>query len=67
MFFSKQIYYFGNIKDTENKPLKFASVVLFKSTDSTQIADTITDVKGFYSFENIKKGNYYIQTLESVL
>ncbi|TAG59685.1 MAG: hypothetical protein EAZ27_00360 [Cytophagales bacterium] len=54
----------GNIKDTENKPLEYASVVLFKSDDSLQVAGTITNEKGFYTFENIKKGSYYFQALQ---
>lgn len=55
---------FGQLKNTENQPLSYASVVLFKSIDSIQIAGTITDEKGFYSFENIKKGNYFLQALQ---
>ncbi len=54
----------GTIKDTENKSLEYASVVLFKSIDSTQIAGTITDENGFYAFENIKKGSYYLQSMQ---
>jgi hypothetical protein len=43
-----------------NKPLEYASVVLFNSADSTIISGTMTSSDGKFVIEHIPNGNYYL-------
>ena len=53
----------GRVADRQtNQPLAYCSVALFKSQDSTLITGLLTDEKGFFQFENITAGQYYLQT-----
>ncbi len=40
--------YKGTVKDTQNKPIPFANVVLFSLPDSTFVTGTTTDDKGVF-------------------
>ena len=45
----------GYIKNTNGEPLPFANIYITTITDSTIINGTLSDIKGYYKFEN--KGN----------
>jgi outer membrane receptor protein involved in Fe transport len=51
----------GKLHDSNQKPIEFATVALYKSTDSTIIKGTISDSAGHYIFEKTSEGQYYIQ------
>ncbi len=52
----------GEILDnTSNEPLEYASVTLLKSTDNTLIAGVLSDAKGKFKIEKLKKGNYVLK------
>ena len=51
----------GKITDTENTPLEYATVSLFNQKDSTLVTGTITNAEGFFQFEEIQLGNYYLK------
>lgn len=53
----------GKITDYNGNPLSGIAVLLLQSSDSTSIADHITDDKGNFSFRNINKGIYFITTV----
>ena len=50
----------GKVTDESGRPLEYATVALFKLPDSTQANASLTDDKGFFMFENIKHGEYYV-------
>ena len=50
----------GKVKDNLGNTIQFATVVLYKLPDSTQIEAILTDEKGEYKFLNIKSGTYYV-------
>lgn len=58
---------YGIIYDKKDKkPLSKASVILFKKIRShlyIPIKATITDEKGFYSFNKVKRGRYFIKSI----
>ncbi len=47
--------YKGTVKDTENKPIPFANVVLFSLPDSTFVTGTTTEENGNFLLESKKK------------
>lgn len=52
----------GSVIDRQTKqPLPYCSVALFKSQDSTLAAGLLTSDKGFFKFENLVAGSYYLQ------
>lgn len=53
----------GSVADRQtNEPMAYCSVALFKSLDSTLVTGSLTSEKGFFKFENIAYGQYYLQT-----
>lgn len=50
----------GIVNDAGGKPVKDASVLLLKSSDSSLVMGMISNAAGKYSFENINKGNYLV-------
>lgn len=51
----------GNIFDaTNNQPLEFANVSLFRVKDSSLATGAIADAKGHYLIEDVKPGKYYL-------
>lgn len=44
-----------------NTPMEFANVVLFNSSDSSQVTGTVTNKEGIFSLEKIRRGNYYVK------
>ncbi|GGD20179.1 TonB-dependent receptor domain-containing protein [Hyunsoonleella pacifica] len=51
----------GVIVDEENTPLEYATAALFEAKSGTLIAGVISNEKGIFNIENIKRGNYYIE------
>ena len=52
--------YQGNILTINQKPIEFASVIIYPSEDSTQIIGLSTNEQGSFKFENLKTGNYFL-------
>lgn len=50
----------GTVTDENETPLEFVNVILHASADSSMIKAAITDEKGFFSFESIPSGQYFI-------
>jgi outer membrane receptor protein involved in Fe transport len=50
----------GKIIDSQNQPLPYANVILYKIGNETTPKGTVSDDNGDYSFKNIVKGNYKI-------
>ncbi len=48
----------GNLKDTNNLEVAYATVFLFQMPDSTFYKGTVTDSNGRFDFENIARGEY---------
>ncbi|SKB78777.1 TonB-dependent receptor domain-containing protein [Dyadobacter psychrophilus] len=52
----------GNVIDRQSRqPLAYCSVALFKSQDSSLVTGLLTSEKGYFKFENITSGPYYLQ------
>ena len=51
----------GNVNDATGKPLKSASVLLYRAKDSGLAKTAITDDKGAYNMPVSKPGNYFIK------
>ena len=51
----------GIVKDAEGKPLPYANTILFKASDSTQVAGISADDSGLFVLRAIPKGLYYLQ------
>src|SRR5665647_2093132 len=50
----------GTVADAGGKPIKDASVLLLKSSDSSLVKGMVSDAAGKYAFENINKGSYMV-------
>ena len=55
----------GHVSDEKDVPALYATVILYKSTDSTVVKKVLTTATGDYQFENIPTGNYLI-SIESL-
>lgn len=52
----------GNIKEkTTNSPMSYITVAIKTEKDSTLVIGTITNEEGLFTFNNLKKGNYFIE------
>jgi len=51
----------GQLKDTINEPVAYATVMLLNPKDSTLTNFTATDTKGNFAFRNIKKMDYILK------
>ncbi len=51
----------GRVKDAQGEPLPFANTILFKVSDSTQVAGISADDSGFFRLSGIPSGVYYLQ------
>jgi len=51
----------GIITDTENEPIYYATVALYNSEDSTLVKGVSSELDGYYKFENVTQGQYYIK------
>lgn len=52
----------GVVIDEQNKPVDYATVSLFKATDSILVKTAVTDPNGKFQFQNINSGTYFIKT-----
>lgn len=50
----------GVIRDSTQKPVEFATIMLMHSPDSVFIKGAVTEGDGSYVFENVVAGKYYI-------
>lgn len=50
----------GKVIDAENKPVEFANIVLFRTSDTAMITGVITDNTGRFELTGIENGNYYL-------
>jgi ferric enterobactin receptor len=54
----------GNVTDAKSKlPVEYASVALFKTTDSTLVAGQVTRANGEFEFAKIQKGSYRLKVV----
>ncbi len=51
----------GKIVDDTDYPLEYATAALFRQNDSTLITGVITDINGFFTIDDLKRGTYYIE------
>ncbi|MFM9944826.1 MAG: TonB-dependent receptor domain-containing protein [Bacteroidia bacterium] len=51
----------GSVTDEKNKPLEFASILVMKSTDSSNVAGAITNEAGNFIIDNLPFNNYLIR------
>jgi hypothetical protein len=58
---SAQFTITGQLKDTINEPIAYATVMLLNPKDSTLTNFTATDSKGNFSFKNIKRTDYILK------
>jgi outer membrane receptor protein involved in Fe transport len=47
-------------QDGQRKPVEFASVALFRTSDSSAVAGVISDEKGYFSITGIPDGTFYM-------
>jgi hypothetical protein len=59
---SAQTKIYGKITDTSGKPVLYANVLLLNAKDSVLVKGTLTNESGRFTFENITKGKYLINT-----
>lgn len=52
----------GMVKDEQNKAVDYATVGLFKTTDSALVKTAMTDASGKFQFSNINTGSYFLKT-----
>ena len=57
----KQIDINGTVLDEQRKPIDYATVGLFKLSDSSLVKTAMTTPEGKFSFPNIVAGSYYIK------
>lgn len=50
----------GQVIDSLQQPLEFASVFLLKEKDSSMVFSTLSDETGHFVFENVSAGNYLL-------
>jgi outer membrane receptor protein involved in Fe transport len=50
----------GKIMSEDNEPVIFANIFLHNSTDSTLAKVEVSDIKGFFTFQNIDQGSYFL-------
>lgn len=51
----------GMVRDAADKPLSFATIMLFTAADTGLVRGTLSTEKGDFIFENIPAGNYFLQ------
>lgn len=51
----------GKVSDENNKPVYFATVVLFNQNDSAVVKTATTDTKGKFRFSDFADGSYYTE------
>ena len=54
----------GQVKDEQGLPVDLANVILLQLPDSTEVSVKTTDTSGYYSFENISKGEYTLVSMQ---
>lgn len=58
---AKQVDVNGLVLDEQRKPIDYATVGLFKSSDSSLVKTAMTTPEGKFSFPSIASGTYYIK------
>jgi outer membrane receptor protein involved in Fe transport len=49
------------VTGTDNKPLEYASVGIYRASDSTLVTGSLTDSKGMFTVENLPFGKFYVE------
>lgn len=57
----KQIDVNGTVLDEQRKPIDYATVGLFKASDSSLVKTAMTTPEGKFNFPNVTAGSYYIK------
>jgi outer membrane receptor protein involved in Fe transport len=50
----------GQIVQTGNQPVSFATITLLKAKDSSLVKGAVADINGQYEFEQVKEGRYLV-------
>ena len=50
----------GQVVQTGNKPVEFATITLLKASDSSLVKGAIADINGKYEIEPVKEGKYLV-------
>jgi hypothetical protein len=58
-----QTYIVGKLLNTEKEAIPFATVALLKSSDSSIVKGTYTDVDGKFEFEKLSIGKYLVKSM----
>lgn len=59
-FFAQELQIHGRILSPSNTPIEYATIVL-QTPDSTFITGGVTDQRGRFTMDNLKKGSYNLQ------
>ncbi len=51
----------GQVQEADGKPLAFATVLLYHSTDSVLVKGAITTEAGQFTFDRVTSGSYFLQ------
>lgn len=51
----------GKIVDESNSPLEWATAAIYNQETKALVTGVVTDKQGVFVFENLKKGNYYLE------
>jgi len=60
-FAAKQGTVAGMVLDEQNKPVDYATVGLFRTSDSTLVKTAMTEPNGKFQFTNVSYGTYFIK------
>ena len=52
----------GEVKDNAGKPVKAATILLYRAKDSVLTKTEVSDAKGSYTIQPVKAGTYFIKT-----
>lgn len=61
IFSYSQNFIKGSITDSTSAPISYCSMALLNAKDSSQVKGNISDSAGFYNFEKVKAGDYFIK------
>src|SRR3989344_9196298 len=59
--FYSQNFIKGSVTDSLKTPIAYCPIALMNASDSIQVKGNISDSSGYFIFENIKPGTYFIQ------
>jgi outer membrane receptor protein involved in Fe transport len=52
---------YGSVRSSGNQPIEGATIILLKTNDSSGVRTLVTDKKGGFVFDGLKKGTYFLK------